>query len=407
MNGRTPRRILIASGWHDVNIGDIAHTPGLLGLLRQHYPQAELTLWPNPTPKGPERRELAPETVALLRRHYPDVRILKAGGARVPLAPERSDLAQAFAEADILVVNSGGFHAAPAAAWCAATGKPYVAFGCTFSPPGPEMSGLLNEAAFLGCRDSGSLEHLRAALPASAPVSFGPDAVFAFRNRDEEKATALITRTGLEEEGFLCVVPRLRYSPYHRLYGYAPSPEEQAHDEESIAHQHADHALLRDLIVRWVRETGRGVLACPEMRYGMDLARVELVEPLPADVRARVALCEHFWMPDEAASVFARAAVVVSLDCHAPIIALANGTPAIHIRLPTDHPTKWCMFADIGLTDWGWRHETIDGERLFDLVRDCIEYPADAKQKIERALETVRACQAVALQAICTTPPGS
>jgi len=404
MNGPIPRRILIASGWHDINIGDIAHTPGLLGLLRQHCPQAELTFWPHPTLKGPERTELAPETLALLKRHYPEVRILKAGGAQVPLPPGRADLVQAFAEADLLVVNSGGFHPAPAAAWCAATGKPYIAFGCSFSPPGPEAAALLNQAAFLGCRDSGSRDYLQAALPAGAPIAFSPDAVFAFRDRDEDRASALLARTGVGEAGFLCVIPRLRYSPYPAMYRYEPSAEEQEHARVNDQFRHSDHAILRDLITRWVRETGRLVLACPEMTYGLELARVELVESLPADIRAQVGLCEHFWMPDEAAAVFARAAMVVSLDCHSPIIALANGTPAIHIRLPTDHPTKWRMFADIGLPDWVWRHETIDGERLFGLVRGCIENPAEAKRKLERAMETVRAHHAVTLDAICGAP---
>jgi hypothetical protein len=29
-----------------VNIGDIAHTPGMLALLERHLPEAEITLWP-------------------------------------------------------------------------------------------------------------------------------------------------------------------------------------------------------------------------------------------------------------------------------------------------------------------------------------------------------------------------
>lgn len=36
-----------------------------------------------------------------------------------------------------------------------------------------------------------------------------------------------------------------------------------------------------------------------------------------------------FWNADEAASVYARARAVVSLDCHSPIIALTAREPAI------------------------------------------------------------------------------
>src|SRR5688500_6482371 len=39
--------ILLRSGWQTVNIGDIAHTPGLLALLERHLPAADVVLWPN------------------------------------------------------------------------------------------------------------------------------------------------------------------------------------------------------------------------------------------------------------------------------------------------------------------------------------------------------------------------
>ena len=42
--GRPPR-ILLRSSWQVVNIGDIAHTPGVLALLEKHLPEAEVRLW--------------------------------------------------------------------------------------------------------------------------------------------------------------------------------------------------------------------------------------------------------------------------------------------------------------------------------------------------------------------------
>ena len=38
-------RILLRSSWQSVNIGDIAHTPGVLALLARHFPQADVRLW--------------------------------------------------------------------------------------------------------------------------------------------------------------------------------------------------------------------------------------------------------------------------------------------------------------------------------------------------------------------------
>ncbi|WP_410964488.1 hypothetical protein, partial [Salmonella sp. SAL4447] len=38
-----PRRILLRSSWQTVNIGDIAHTPGMLALLEKHWPKDSVT----------------------------------------------------------------------------------------------------------------------------------------------------------------------------------------------------------------------------------------------------------------------------------------------------------------------------------------------------------------------------
>lgn len=59
--------ILIRSSWQTANIGDIAHTPGLLALLRRHLPEARLALWPGRLDRGVD---------GMLRRHFPDVEIL-------------------------------------------------------------------------------------------------------------------------------------------------------------------------------------------------------------------------------------------------------------------------------------------------------------------------------------------
>jgi len=42
-----PRRILLRSSWQTVNIGDIAHTPGMLALLEKLRPKDLVTLWPS------------------------------------------------------------------------------------------------------------------------------------------------------------------------------------------------------------------------------------------------------------------------------------------------------------------------------------------------------------------------
>lgn len=59
--------LLVVSGWQDVNIGDIAHTPGLLHILQTHLPEATITLW---------KRSKSEKVEALLKKNFPEIEIL-------------------------------------------------------------------------------------------------------------------------------------------------------------------------------------------------------------------------------------------------------------------------------------------------------------------------------------------
>ena len=56
---KRPPRILLRSSWQTVNIGDIAHTPGVLAILEKHFPEAEIRLWPSQIGNGVEEILLA------------------------------------------------------------------------------------------------------------------------------------------------------------------------------------------------------------------------------------------------------------------------------------------------------------------------------------------------------------
>lgn len=63
----SPKTLLVVSGWQNVNIGDMAHTPGLLHILETFLPEAKIILW---------KRSNATEAVKqLLGNNFPDVSI--------------------------------------------------------------------------------------------------------------------------------------------------------------------------------------------------------------------------------------------------------------------------------------------------------------------------------------------
>ena len=87
-----------------------------------------------------------------------------------------------------------------------------------------------------------------------------------------------------------------------------------------------------------------------------------------------------YWQPDDAASLYARAAVVVSIECHSPIIALVNGTPAIYVRQPSD-TIKGNMYYDLKLDDWIFEIEQCSGQQIADRVMEIF---GDFDQAIEK-----------------------
>jgi polysaccharide pyruvyl transferase WcaK-like protein len=402
---RRVRRILFANAWHCINIGDIAHTPGLLNLLDTFLPEVGVTLWPVPSTRPGHERELDPAVRRMLLAGFPRLKILQAGDGYTKGPATRPDLVAAMKEADLFIVGSGGMHEAPLEVWRATTDKPYGIYGVTFGKLSTARAAVLKKAAFVYCRDSVSVAHLEEAGVTGPQVGFGPDSTFGLHLRDDERAERFLGQAGLGNKKFLCVIPRHRYSPYHSIYNYSPTDQDREVDRVNREHQSADHAAAREMIVNWVRTTGLKVLACPEMTYGVPLAKAELVDPLPADVKARVVWRDSFWNADEAASVYARALAVVSLDCHSPIIALAAGTPAIHLRVPTDNPHKSRMFADIGLPGWIHELEGMTGPRLTELVMEIHREPAVAAQKVERAMTLVRRRQAITMASVRAALP--
>ncbi len=62
-----PRRIVLRSSWQTVNIGDIAHTPGVLHLLEQYLPDVEVRLWPSSVGNGVEE---------MLAQRFPKVKVI-------------------------------------------------------------------------------------------------------------------------------------------------------------------------------------------------------------------------------------------------------------------------------------------------------------------------------------------
>jgi polysaccharide pyruvyl transferase WcaK-like protein len=370
-----PQRILLRSSWQTVNIGDIAHTPGMLALLEKHRPEAEITLWPSSVAGGVEE---------ILRKRFPKLKIAKT----------KAEQTSALADCDFFLHGSGpGIVGLKELKLAQQAGKPYGIAGITLKDEEiKDQRDLLAGAKFIFLRDTDSMRALQASGLTGPKIDFGPDATFAIDLRDDTAATALLKEHEMEPGKFLCAIPRLRWTPYWEIHPETvkPNPERIKVNQEFAE---KDHAKLRAAITAWVRETKMRVLLTPEMTYAVPLLKTLLFDPLPEDVKPHVSYMDRYWLTAEACSVYAQAAAIASCEQHSPIMGIAAGVPSVLLRQPTD-TRKGRMWYDLKMNDWVFEIDDTTGPQIAQrLVQIGMDLPA-ARTAATTAREYAQECMA-------------
>jgi len=364
-----PPRILLRSSWQTVNIGDIGHTPGVITLLQEYLPSAEITLWPGSVDNGVEE---------MLCRNFPRLKIAQGEA-----------LKQAFEDCDFLLHGSGPSLVAQkdVAKWRKATGRPYGIYGITVGQVDEEAKDILNNACFVFFRDSVSMNFAKEQGVKCPVMEFGPDGAFGVKLRNDDAAIAFLKKNNLEDGKFLCCIPRLRFTPYWKIKGKSFDEKKHARNEEMKEH---DHAPLREAICAVVRKTAMKVLLCPEDKSQMQVGKEMLFDKLPDDVKAKVVWRENYWLTDEALSTYVRSAGLFGLEMHSPIMCIGNGIPAIVCRFE-EQTSKGIMWRDIGLGDWLFDMDSEeDVAKITPAVLGLAQDSAAAQAKAAKAREFVR-----------------
>ena len=337
------KTILLRSAWQTVNIGDIGHTPGILTLLEKYLPDVDIKLWPSDVGNGVEE---------LLQKRFPKVAILKT--------PER--VTEAFSACDFMLHGSGSSMGArkDVDRWHTETGKPFGVYGISLHGvfPTPLASNstsdaevaLLSKASFIFFRDSASLAFAKAKGITCPLMEYGPDAAFAVDLRDDSSAITFLKEHQLEEGKFMCVIPRLRYTPYWKIPSKKAAFDDFKHKRNEEMKEH-DHAILREAIRAVVQQTPLKILICPEDETQVAVGKEMLYDPLPDDIKAKVVWRDRYWLTGEAISTYRRSAGLFGLEMHSPIMCIGNGVPAIVCRFD-EQTSKGIMWRDIGLGEW-------------------------------------------------------
>jgi hypothetical protein len=369
------KRVLLRSSWQTINIGDIAHSPGVLALLEKYLPDVEVRLWTMEAGNGVKE---------MLQKRFPRVQII-----------DNSDtvaINTAFQECDFLLHGSGPSFVAykDVEKWINKTGKPFGVYGITLPKTwiDQRIVNILNQAQFVYFRDTVSLELAKHEGIKAQIMEFGPDGAFACDLRNDKLALNFMSENGLKEGKFLCVIPKYRWTPHWLVPSYK-STYNQAVDKRNQEMKEHDLKPYRDAIIQVVRNTNYKVLICPEDVTQVALGKEMLYDPLPADVKKDVVWRDRFWLTDEALSVYVRSAGLFGLEQHSPIMCIGNGIPALLGRYE-EQSSKGYMWYNIGLGDWFFDSDDKQQmDRLIPAVLSLANDPKAAKKKTKIAKDFV------------------
>jgi hypothetical protein len=375
--------ILLRSSWQVVNIGDIAHTPGVLALIEQHIPEADVILWASGS--------LSDEVAAMLTARFPQLQIVKGSIGEEGRASS-AELQAALDRCDFLLHGSGPslVGARDVAAFDKHVGKPFGVYGITYGGAAESQRDLMSRAQFVYFRDSVSLAKAVDDGITCPIMEFSPDGAFAVDLRNDDAAERFLAEHQLEEGRFLCCIPRLRYTPYWKIHNREMTDQDRDKHARSEEMQEHDHAPLLEAITALTRDKGYKVLVCPEDMSQMEVGKRLLVDPLPEDVREQVVWRESFWLTDEALSTYVRSAGLFGLEMHSPIMCIGNGVPAVVCRF-AEQTSKGFMWRDIGLGDWLFNmDEPADVERIVPTVQTLVADRDDVMSQVTTVRELVQ-----------------
>ncbi len=367
--------IVLRSSWQTVNIGDIAHTPGVLHLLEQYLPDVNVRLWAGDVGNGVKE---------MILKRFPNLEIFTSS--------DKASVERAFKECDFFLHGSGPSLVAQkdVAKWYNETGKPFGVYGITYSESDKQSESveLLTKAEFVFFRDSVSLQNAKNLGVKSKIMEFGPDGAFAVDVYDEPAAKKFLKEHALEEGKFMCVIPKYRNTPYWMIPSKNRSLD-PAKDARNQAMKEHDHKALREAIIQVTQQTDLKILIVPEDETQVAIGKEMLYDPLPETVKKKVVLRDRYWLTDEAISTYKLSAGLFGNEMHSPIMCIGNGVPAVVCRFK-EQTSKGIMWRDIGLGEWLFDLDVEDEIKgIVPTVLWIAQNPKMAKEKALKAREIV------------------
>ncbi len=381
-------------------VGDAAIAAGAIVLLRQAFPTAEIRGWSSCSelakPRvlqsflhtynvdavvySPATRGFADIGGAMTKYSLPPLARLTGHHAlRLPLGAVR-EIAEAIADADLVVMRGGGYLSSPhllcdlwglrldslnELAIAHSLSVPYAIWGHTIWDLNGPLSKrilwpLIRDSAVTVCREQRSYDYLVAAGAPTDRLTVLPDTAFALRPVPEHRSAEIIENEGLGDVGAPLIGVNVR-PPWDVNADYDElTPRYLRAMAAAIEHMHRAHGT-HALLVSHCHSTD--LHHVPSFQDERDLLR-KLAAQVGGGVPVHILQGEY--TPAELVGVYSRLALMVTTRLHAGILSARAGTPAAFIAYESNK--TYGIAHMLGLDDYVTDIETVNAGELCALV---------------------------------------
>ncbi len=349
-------KILFRVGWNNTDNNELALIPALYRIAQKTILRTEFYLWLS---KSDEK------LMEMLDKNFTSLKMV-TGDIDDSGQPTTDELKEILFESDLFFYTPGfstnvdwtgkskeGVETR-SLQYCLDNGINYALLGIGDIPDEPESRDrflkIANGAEFVYSTSSVTDRQLKDKNIKISKIQTAPNPLFGFDLRDDTGSRKVLQGFYLIDKDFLTVDFKAHGIPSEKLTEYSKK--------------------VIDLITRWVKENDKNVLLLPNNDADVEYTVKNIYNPLPEEVKAKVAISEERLMPDMAASIYEKSRVVVGMSLFPAISGINSGNPIMFLS-PVDVEMRAKTIEDIGLKnsiqDLDSRSEEELAEVLFEI----------------------------------------
>lgn len=327
-------KILFRLGWNNTDNNDLALIPALYRLAQKTIQKTEFYLW-----LGESDEKL----MEMLKKNFTSLKMV-TGDIDETGQPTTDELKSALTESDLFFFSPG---AASHVDWsgkddtgietrslqfCLDNGISYALLGLGEIPEEKEtldrLLKIANGAQFV-YNTSSSIDKLLKDKDIKIPkMQTLPNPLFAFDLRDDTGSRKVLKEFYLQDKDFLTVDFKIK----------GLSPEKLSEYSRKVV----------DLISTWIKETDKHVLLLPNSEADIEYTVKNIYNPVPDELKTKVAISKERPMPDLAASIYEKSRIVCGMSLFPACSTIRSGNPVMFLT-PADVNASAKTIEDMGL----------------------------------------------------------